>query len=257
MRWLAISLLTLCLGCHLYKPVDVRVLDIETRQPVPVATVSASYAAGYEFFPPAEGVFKVNHEGVARVWIASGWEGRVRIRLEAPEYVSDGYLTENGSSISPGHFGPFVPAAIRIDRSDIRSLPKRLVLETWRAPDPQFEVVVPDDFRGHIKVQFNPLDVINLSVGQRRISRRMEPDGTVQFPLTRPILTSLDPADASFRFESGAVIPKAVKLVRDHRDHGVPETAVAVRYGRGGVFIGTSAEANAAESPQGILRYMR
>lgn len=253
-------------GCHLYRTVEVRVVDIETREPIARATVATRYMVFLgDFFPPRPREFMTDDAGLARVWIARGWNDRVDVSASAAGFERGFYLTPTGSSIRPieNPDDPENASSIHLfpRRSNRDPLPDALVAELWRGPSPRFVVIIPNTFRGRLILELRADRVHTFKPGERKLEVRADGGGRVRLPLTRPILTQFSAEEITFRFESGGEIPKTFPVTTrgGFVIRGQPTTApavandaVAIRRVRGGVVVGDADLAktvNAASRP--------
>ncbi|WP_371068264.1 hypothetical protein, partial [Salmonella enterica] len=110
-----------------------------------------------------------------------GWEGAIGIQLASDQYRGF-YLTDAGSAISPGVFMFGIPPRLHMHRPNTKPWPKSVVLEAWKQPDPRFEVTIADNFRGHLRLNATPFELIELASGQRIVPVRPNPYGVVTLP---------------------------------------------------------------------------
>lgn len=259
MRMIVLLLLVVA-GCS--RTVEVSVIDIETRQPIPHATVRTRYNIFLgDFFPPKSREFVADSSGVVKVKVATGWEKRCHLTPAAEGYERGFYMTPAGSSIQPMSSDGVIEGP-KMDIHWIRNgkpFPKTLVAELWKSPSPVFTVIVPDGYRGPLKLQMDPYTVHDLALGERTVVTHADSEGFVSLPLTRPIFFSYSTEEPIYRFASGEEIPKTfpVRTRANVVIRGKPATtpvvadeATAIRQIRGGyVVVGDAALAKQTTIP--------
>lgn len=210
-------------GCHFHRTIEVRVVDIETRKPIPGALVETRYQQFFDFFPPRGGQYEADVDGVAKVRVARNWQDRAFLRCTVTGYAAAEYLTAEGSQIEPG-----LPPEIDIyaRRGNTEPYPAKLVIEKWRLPEVKVIVVVPKNHRGPIEVGWEPRKLIELQPGERTVTLFVRDGVATPLPLTRPIMASYLPHTWTYRFDDGTEIPDQISPARQRR---LDDSAVAVR----------------------------
>ena len=182
-------------GCGVFRahrPMTVQVIDGETRQPLPNAKVSISYPNMLDFTAPHPSSRTTDSRGLAKLRI-----GEYRsILLHAEE---EGYNQAERSNVTAEY---------------VKGLPRRSdgrvnrVIELWADPRPTIELVVPNEYRGPVKIVFERGDGKSYQMGQRRFEFPVEPNGHV---LVRgPGFLDVEPfhVDIEARHADGTPIPR-------------------------------------------------
>ena len=130
----------------------IKVIDAETRQPLPGTKVDIAYPNMLDFTAPKPVSGETNSEGVVTLVV-----GEYDNTLLSAEHQD--YSQVDRDRLEPG----FVTA-----------LPKKpsglgvyYVVELWAKPAPTVEFVIPPDYRGPIKARFEQADPENFSARQR------------------------------------------------------------------------------------------
>jgi hypothetical protein len=160
-------------GCqmfHAYRPVTVLVQDAETHQPIPDANVSIGYLAMLDPFVPRESSGKTGNDGIVELRAAP---------YHCPSILLDGSVT--------GYW----PERKWMTAEDIRKIepssrsrknrerPADFVLEMYSEPAATVDFVIPNGFRGLVKVKFSPSEKKDWTPGQRLFTYEVPPSGRV------------------------------------------------------------------------------
>jgi hypothetical protein len=247
----ATTLLSLCLvlsACQSFYPVRVQVLDAETHQPIPGATVDGNYMTelsvadvygelifGYTAGPKPTSATTDDH-GFA-VLSLSDYSARTRGALaHAP-----GYLT-SAANIDPARFD-----LIRRDAHRAGSLspagPPDLTVHLYLGPHPKLQLVLPDGYLGLLRLdQSLPTTRATLPPHERTVEFAIHPPVPQKVPLysvgERIAVTS---RHFTARYANGIPIPS------DSQDH-VADDRIALRSiarynGRAIFVVGTAGDA--------------
>ncbi len=177
-------LVPLAVGCHStpkHPPVPVVVLDAETKQPVPGASVrlwspnprAGELGTGADQATGADGVAHLRNGGAEDLGLV--------VAVSAP-----GYLPEE---------------------TDFRPLSDGTVVEVFRGPRPVVELVVPNGFRGVVKAEVHIADG---PPGERSFSVPVSAAGVAQV-VGPPVLTQGPGPEFRGRYADGTALPSNVE----------------------------------------------
>ncbi len=179
-------------GCQLfhdYRPVTVLVRNAETKKPIPGAEVGIIYLSMLDPFAPWSSSGKTDDDGV--VHLSAAPYRCARMSAEA-----NGYLMEDRDVA--------VQEILNIEPENPFKLknPRRIthVVEMYSEPRPTIELIVPNGYRGLIKVEIMPLDDSRCTPGQRQFTYHVPPSGVVEMKGPR-LLHHLSCTDYSARYE--------------------------------------------------------
>jgi hypothetical protein len=190
-----------CLAFHRYRPVAVLARDAETGKPIPGAEVQVSYP----YTPPSRSPYNssatTEADGVARVRAAPAGEAGIRIETTAQGYMSDS-RTLAIAEVEELEPEPLFGAA--------ESKQPAVVVELYADPRPRVELVVPNYYRGKIKVEVRARAEVPCQPGQRVFRFDVPADGVVRAvgPL---LLGRVYAPDYQARFADGKPIPREPK----------------------------------------------
>jgi uncharacterized membrane protein YgcG len=185
-----------CQALHVYRPVTVQVRDAETKKPIPGAEVRLSYPLADASFAPWQAVGMSGSDGIAQLRAAPYGEAGILLDVTIPSYMTEqkSFSTEAVAAIKPTGF---------LESAGQR--PVSFVVEMYAEPFPEVELVVPDGFRGTVKVAINIQDDAPHTPGQRLFSYVVPPSGTLQ--VTGPtLLRRVYAPDFRARYANGTPI---------------------------------------------------
>jgi hypothetical protein len=140
---LSFLILTFAIGCYSYRNVKITVLDAESREPIPNASVRTFYEAGVLFPAPTEYSGTTDEHGDVRLRVAKDSEG-IGILPSAAGYQS--YWAQpafpDGSSYVSGPFTEIPPWPF-----------DHVTVTLYREPPPTVTFIVPDGFRGIVRIE--------------------------------------------------------------------------------------------------------
>jgi hypothetical protein len=184
-------LLTICsAGCgRTYHPVNVAVYDAETDAPIAGAEVAVYYRGIYPFGFPKSDPAATDDRGAATIRIAAG---------ETVEWCAsaEGYMVDRGE---PGE--------------DVR------VFRLYKLPRPQVTIVVPNGYRGPLKIDMRLVPGrVQGKIGKRDFVFRASPSGYVDFDATPLLLATEHFHSLESNFfavhEDGSPVPDDYRLGR-------------------------------------------
>ena len=190
---LACCVLTTALaGCGVFRthrPVTIQVIDGETRQPLSDAKLSVYYPNMLDFTAPLPTSGVTDEQGLVTLRI--GDYHSIELRGELADHYQ----------LSPH----------RISRESVVGLPRKPMrqishtVELWKLPAPKIEVIVPDGYRGPVKVVYETAPPETYEPGRREFTFRSDRSGRVT--VVGPAYLDGFLSVVSARYESGAVIP--------------------------------------------------
>jgi hypothetical protein len=175
-----------CIRFYSYHPTHVTVRDAETGTPIAGAEIQVWYLYVMVLNPPDPASAVTNQQGVADV--------RVATFLHEWNISSDGYLTEST-------YGP--------DSVDGTEPDQGFNFRLYRRPAPRITIVVPNGYRGALKIETRPVaQWVQESAGKREFVFRASATGYVSIDATPLLLRDRAP-NLSVVFEDGRPIPEA------------------------------------------------
>jgi hypothetical protein len=206
-RFLVLQVLGLCIlsalpGCAVYtlRPVDVVVVDAESGKPVQGAEVGVDYLALFILNRPWPASGKTDSQGKTSLWVANFHDGSENWSASAPDYLpfqSGGMGSDSRNRIPcdlvpPGGSAATGPAVIHL----------------YRKPAARIMVIVPDGYRGPLKIDLHPVpEFMAKEPGARQFTFSASSNGYVGIQAT-PILLHLN-RDIEARYANGDPIPQA------------------------------------------------
>src|SRR5436190_521943 len=135
---LACALLQGCI--HFSSTVPVAVLDGDTEQPVPGATVAVGYdgEAFWYSTTPRDVEVKTGVDGLAKVKVTGAEEGGAVMSVTAPGYIDYSAYPEKN-----------VPRTFEAKEVNGK---KAYAVPIYRLPAPQMVIVLPDGYRGPVRI---------------------------------------------------------------------------------------------------------
>jgi hypothetical protein len=185
-----------CQAFHAYRPVTVQARDAETKKPIPGAEIRLSYPLVQPTEGPWQSVGTTGSDGTTQLRVAPYGEVGILLEATVPGYMTEqkNYPIEAVKAIEPISF--FKPAGQR---------PVSFVVEMYAEPFPSVDLVLPDGYRGTVKVGVKIREDAPCAPGQRLFSYPVPPSGIVQItgpPLLRRVFTP----DFGARFADGTVL---------------------------------------------------
>ncbi len=212
-RFLSCALWLICItGCSSYRTVTVRVVDAETGELIPNATLQTYRHEGWPFWEQQEVKTYAAPNGVARVRAIKDPLGAVSIVPRAAGYLPywAGDADADGKPIPDWRMTELPPWPFR-----------RVTLTLYSKPEPKLVLIVPDNYRGLVQLSM-PVGCRPAVNGVRRFEFVLVPGTRVRVPAL-PQGPQL-PID-QVRYASGTPVPRAARAA--------PET-VTLRHGWGG-----------------------
>ena len=171
-------------GCQVftaYRPVEVLVQDIESKQPIPGATVHLSYPSTPRGDAPRESTETTRENGVAVVQIAPCSDLDILVEVQAPGHLSEykNLPMEAARELGSGHW---------YQQADER--PIHIVMELYADPSPTVELVLPAGYHGVVRVEMQSRNIVPSPPGQRCFRYNVSAAGDVQIvgpPLLRRV----------------------------------------------------------------------
>jgi hypothetical protein len=222
------ALLLLCVssGCLCFRQsvsATVQVRDAETHQPIPGATVKASYFGPLFYVTPDQTPGTTGKDGMVRLPVVPDDNTLWDLVASAPGYTGGGLDNEAHEQIR-------------------RSVGKQLsvMIEMYARPDHVVELVVPNDYRGLVFLKQRLVDAGQLPRGQRVLPAVVSPSGVATVQL--PSLLECRALDVRARFAGGGPIEGAPTKDRV----GLHETGINTAEGKF-YFVGTQQELDRSE----------
>jgi hypothetical protein len=199
-----ICLLVLMSGCeafHQYRPLTVLVRDAETKQPIGEAEVQVSYPFTPAPYAPAESSADTDTVGRARLRAAPSGDTGVLVDVNAHGYLSEqAHLSAAAvQALEPEHL--FATVELK---------PPNVVVEMYAEPGPTVELIVPDAYRGLVKVEVQVQDDATYAHGQRCFRYEVQPSGDVQV-IGPPLLRRVFTPDFRARYADGTPLNREAK----------------------------------------------
>lgn len=204
-------------GCNSYHYVvsQVTVVDAETGDPIPDVTVSTGYGYGLygPLFPPSASFGMTDERGVVYLRVSASQERGAYPNwyTESPDYFS--YFVDDAKNKAVREVGNLAEVK---DTSQVVNVTFR----RWRKPTPTVSVVVPNDYRGYVRVQKSP--TMPTPPHLRTYDTAVDESGVCQLP-GAPILNDAQQrARFEFTFTDGRKIPCPNRKAMPHNwDAGV------------------------------------
>jgi len=195
-------------GCglfHVYRPVTVLIRDADTKKPIKDAHVTIEYPpCMLGLFRPFPSSATTRADGIAHLLAAphGGAYGGVAITSCAKGYDNPGHewlSAEEIRKINPATL--LTPWAWR---------PVTRIVEMYSGSSPTLELIIPDNYRGLIRVEYEPLDDDHCEPGKRRFTYVVPPSGVVHMKGPR-FLKDFLPVELRAKYASGAVLESESK----------------------------------------------
>jgi hypothetical protein len=183
-----------CQALHSYRPITVQAVDAETKKPIPGAEIRLSYPLAKSSSAPWESVATTGSDGTTQLRAAPYGDAGIQLDASLPGYMSaqKAFPTDAVEAVKkPGLFD--APGQIR---------PVNFVVEMLAEPFPSVELVIPDGYRGTVKVGVRIKEDAPATPGQRQFSYTVPASGIIDIvgpPLLRRVFTP----DFSARFANG------------------------------------------------------
>ena len=172
-----------CQAFHSYRPATVLVRDAETKKPIPGAEVRLSYPLADPSTAPWQSVGSTTGDGTTQLRVAPYGEVGILLDATIPGYMSEQktYPLEAVKAIEPLSFF-----------KSPGQHPSSFVVEMYAEPFPSVELVLPNGYRGTVKVGVKIQDDAPCQPGQRLFSYQVPPSGILQIngpPLLRRVFS--------------------------------------------------------------------
>ena len=184
-----------CIAFPSYQPVDVLVLDAETGNPLSNATVSVTYARGVLVLTiPKE--ISVNTDMCGRATLrVTDYHGGVFWEITAQNYIALGF------PVSYRH----IPEELEIATEE-HTDHKEVIIRLYRQPKPTITVIVPEGYRGPLKLDLPPTSsFVQGAIGRREFTAEASQTGYVRIDAT-PLLLRPHLKDFIVRYADGTQI---------------------------------------------------
>ncbi len=169
-------------GCAVTKQIGLRVIDLETGEPIPAATVRIEQGAGDVPYGPK--IFQTQTDDTGSASVGAEDKPFVAIGVGAPGYVGQRFRITD----------PHGSAAVQITSVDtVEQIgPREYEVQLLRGPEAVITLIVPNEYQGVIELDYRATD--DWETGQRVFSVIVE-DGRAMLPAA-PAL------DIAHRFEA-------------------------------------------------------
>jgi hypothetical protein len=147
-----------CQSLQGYRPVQVLVRDAETKKPIPGAEVLICYPLARPSSAPRESRATTAQDGIARLQAAPRSDAAMSVEGSAAGYMPEAQ-TIPFEAVPPMHLMDWFMAGKRDHAS--------IVLEMFAEPRFWVELVLPNAYRGLVKVDVQIHDDAHLTPGQR------------------------------------------------------------------------------------------
>jgi hypothetical protein len=229
-------------GCSLYlnQPVTFHVRDAETKQAIEGAEIQTHYSTMMDFgllfadWGPREGV--------------TDTEGKVTLFFDPRKEYLTIDATAKGYHSQPNMWGSEIRKRL-VARHGL-AWGSDFVLEMYKNPDGQLDLIAPDGYRGVVLIRFAAIDSPPQPIGQRHFTYELGHDGQVTIRESGLFERAGGYGRVNARFRDGTDVPK----VEDRSGTGVPPGSLALRFitpvweHHTWVYVlGTKAEADAVD----------
>ena len=182
--FVAVALSSGCVSFHGHQPMVVRVLDRETDEPVPSATVAITYRA-YKLpvlNRPQDDTDTTDPGGVVRLRLATGY----KYGSEHWSVSAEGYLPHAGTFVSNEEYERWTPRPMGLSRDDFLITDEDSnSVYLYREPLPSIRLQLPVGYRGVVRVVLDVSDPAPAPNGTRSFEVVVPPSGFVQLPCSR------------------------------------------------------------------------
>jgi hypothetical protein len=158
-------------GLDPYRPVVIQARDAETKQPLPDTAVRISYPVAGPATAPQVSAGSTDDYGLARLWAAPCGDGGILV-----EATASGYLCQT-RDLSPEEVEA-LPLPSWFEAVERR--PVSFTLDLYKAPNPTVELLLPEHFRGPLRVEVVIREDAPCRPGQRVFRCQVPESGTVQ-----------------------------------------------------------------------------
>jgi hypothetical protein len=187
-----------CQALYVYRPVVVQAQDAETKKPIPGAEVRLAYPLAQSSLAPWEPVGTTGRDGVVRLQATPYGDAGILLDVTVPGYMSEqqNYPVEAVKAIKPA--GLF-------EATDKR--PVDFVVEMYAEPFPSVELVLPNGYRGTLKVAVKIRNDAPFQPGQRVFSYAVPASAvlTIDAP---PLLRRVYASDFRARYADGTPLTR-------------------------------------------------
>jgi hypothetical protein len=220
-----------CQALHSYRNVTVQTVDAETKKPIPGAEVRLSYPLADASMAPWQSVGTTGSNGTIQLRAAPYGEVGIQLDSTVPGYMSaqKGFPVAAVEAIKQAGF---------FESPDQR--PVNFTVEMYAEPFPSVELVLPNGYRGTVKVGVKIKEDAPLKPGQRLFSYEVPKSGVIEIvgpPLLRRVFTP----DFDARFADGT------RLNRQPQGEEVGFQCLKTEGGIDYFLIGTRAEYEALQ----------
>jgi hypothetical protein len=178
--------------------VTIQARDAETKQPIPGAEIHLTYPLAQSSTAPWQSVGATGNDGLAHLRAAPYGQAGVLLDVSAPGYLNEqkNYPTAAVEAIKPAGF---------FESGERQSAD--FVVDLYTGPSPEVELVLPDGFRGMVKVGVKIDDSATCPPGQRKFSYTVPPSGTLEFT-GPPMLRRVFSPDFNARYANGTPLSR-------------------------------------------------
>jgi hypothetical protein len=160
-----------CAGLSNYRPVSVLAKDAETGNPIPGVEVRLTYPHGNPSNAPSVSSAITGTDGIAHLHASPSGDFDLSMAGSANNYMPEerAIPVKTVAAIEPAHL---------FEQVELR--PVQFVLAMYSGPHPTVELVVPEHYRGEVKVEILTQDHIPCPPGQRCFSFPVGSSGAVE-----------------------------------------------------------------------------
>lgn len=188
-------------GCQMfyqYRPMPVLVRDAETQKPIVGADVQITYPLARPEESPWQSAGVTAADGIVRLRAAPYGPAGILVDATAPGYLSE----EKSMSVDAVRA---VPTTHLFESSDKR--PAGLVVDMYAEPRPSIELVVPNGYRGTVKVEMQTDENARFPVGQRKFTFNVSDGGSVAVN-GPPLLRRVPIVSIGARYADGTILAR-------------------------------------------------
>jgi uncharacterized membrane protein YgcG len=185
----------------MYRPVVVQARDADTKKPIPGAEIRLSYPLADPSVAPWQSVGTTGSDGTTQLRVAPYGDVGVLLDANALGYMTDqkNYSIDAVKAIKSPWF--FESAGQR---------PVSFVVELYAEPFPGVELVLPNGYRGTVKVAVKIQDDAPYKPGQRLFSYEVPASGILQLT-GPPLLRRVYSPDFHARYADGTILNRQAK----------------------------------------------
>ncbi len=192
-----------CQYLHPTVPVAVTIRDAETKAPVAGAQVAILYPTDESGVHGRDVSGVTSATGVVHVQASTDDEALPQVKINAANYIEDQRMLPGDALRAIRSTSPLGPLFGRNE-------PVEVALEVYRGPMPVIDLIVPNGYRGLVKVEIRIREDVAYEQGQRVFRYNVPPDGSVQAD-GPPILRNIRKPVYFARYPDDTQVPTDVK----------------------------------------------